>query len=61
MSVEPFDNARLKGLCFRIGRGQPAIELGDTGPFVEEGEPVLDRPAFSAWPQQRHNASLVMR
>ena len=41
---------------FRLFPRLPAIELGDTGALVEERLPVLDRPAVSAWPQQRRQS-----
>ncbi len=40
---------------------QPAIELGDRRPFVEEGPPVLARPAVAPGAQQRDHARLVTR
>jgi hypothetical protein len=40
---------------------QVAVELGDTSPLVEEGKPVLSRPAIAALAKKRDHAHLVIR
>jgi hypothetical protein len=41
IAIEPFNNAAGKRPGFGLRTGQPAVELGDAGPFIEEHLPVL--------------------
>ena len=47
IAVEPFGDAAREGAGFGLFARQPAVELGDARPFVEEGPPVFARPAVA--------------
>src|SRR5208282_540265 len=61
VAVQPFSNATGEGASLGLGTRQPAVEFGDAGPLLEEHLPVLNRPAVTARPEQRYDASLVTR
>ncbi len=47
IAVQPFGDAAGEGAGLGLRARQPAIELGDARPLVEEGPPVLARPAVA--------------
>ena len=59
VAVQPFGDAAGEGAGLGLGARQPAIELGDARPLVEEGAPVLGRPAVVAGRKQRDHVRLV--
>ena len=61
IAVEPLGHAAGEGAGLGGRARQPAIELGDAPPFVEQGPPVLARPTITAGAQQRDHARLVTR
>ena len=48
IAVQPFGDAAGEGASLGLVARQPAVELGNARPFVEEGPPVLARPAVAA-------------
>ena len=59
IAVEPFADAAIEGTHFSFLSWQAAVELVDTSPFVDEGQPVLARPAVIHRPQQCHYAGVM--
>ncbi len=61
IAVEPLHYAAREGAGFGLFAAQPAVELGDAGPLVEEGPPVLARPAVAANAKKHDDARLLPR
>jgi hypothetical protein len=61
VTVQPFDDAAGKCAGFGFRAREAAVELGDRGPIIEEGLPVLFNPGRTTRPQQFQDACLVAR
>ena len=61
IAVEPFGDATGEGAGLGLIAWQAAVELGNARPLVEQGSPVLARPAVATRALQRDHARLVKR